>query len=52
MTCRGCDANLGIARIKLEILNGRLIVVCPLCRYEHFAKTSKDGFVELIGEDE
>jgi len=35
----------------LEILDGRLIVICPLCGYEHFAKTTKDGFVGLIGEE-
>lgn len=54
MKCRGCEANLK-EMFPLPLVmseDGRLIVKCPNCLYEHFGKTTHDGFVMLVAQED
>jgi len=51
MKCRGCNSDLKKAfDLPLSNKEGFLIVTCPLCRYEHFGKTSENGLIQLVKE--
>lgn len=53
MICRGCNGDLNkSADLPLSASKkGHLIITCPICKYEHFGKTSESGIIKLVGEE-
>lgn len=52
MICRGCNGDLNkVFDLSLSTKEGFLIITCPICKYEHFGKTSANGIIQLIGEE-
>ena len=52
MICHGCQADLSKAMdLPLRMSGGILIVVCPLCKYQHNARTTDNGNIVLFAEE-
>ena len=53
MICKGCQADLKRAvDIPLRINHGRLVVICPLCRFNIMVKIDDRGTVVVVNEYE
>ena len=53
MTCEGCQADLKKANhLPLEMSNGVLIIVCPLCKYESLGRVDYGGHIFLINNQD